>query len=303
MKKLYIILVFLLSATFMRAQQDPQYTQYMYNMNVVNPAYAGSFDGIAVGALYRSQWVGLEGAPNTGTLSISSPVGKNVGLGLSFVSDEIGPVRETNVYGDFSYTLQLGGDNRLALGIKAGATFLDVGLVDLDVIDPNDPFLEENVDTVNPNIGAGVYFYRPDTYYVSVSMPNMLNSVHIDQNGTKIGSDTQHLFVAAGYVFHLSDNFALKPNGMMKMAFDAPVSFDINANLFMYNIVEVGAGYRLDDSFSAMINFMIAPNLRIGYAYDSITSDLDVSTSASHEIFINFDFSFSKKVSRSPRYF
>ncbi len=287
----------------MRAQQDPQYTQYMYNMNVVNPAYAGSFDGIAIGALYRSQWVGLDGAPNTGTLSISSPVGKNVGLGLSFISDEIGPVRETNVYGDFSYTLQLGGDHRLALGVKAGATFLDVGLVDLDVIDPNDPFLEENIDTVNPNVGAGAYLYKPDTYYVSVSMPNMLNSVHIDQNGTKIGSDTQHLFVAAGYVFHLSDNFALKPHGMMKMAFDSPVSFDVNANLFMYNIVEIGAGYRLDDSFSAMVNFMVAPNLRIGYAYDSITSELDVTTSASHEIFINFDFSFSKKVSRSPRYF
>ncbi|WP_250433309.1 PorP/SprF family type IX secretion system membrane protein [Hanstruepera flava] len=303
MKKLYIILIFLLSASFMRAQQDPQYTQYMYNMNVVNPAYAGSFDGIAIGALYRSQWVGLDGAPNTGTLSISSPVGKNVGLGLSFISDEIGPVRETNVYGDFSYTLQLGGDHRLALGVKAGATFLDVGLVDLDVIDPNDPFLEENIDTVNPNVGAGAYLYKPDTYYVSVSMPNMLNSVHIDQNGTKIGSDTQHLFVAAGYVFHLSDNFALKPHGMMKMAFDSPVSFDVNANLFMYNIVEIGAGYRLDDSFSAMVNFMVAPNLRIGYAYDSITSELDVTTSASHEIFINFDFSFSKKVSRSPRYF
>ncbi len=287
----------------MRAQQDPQYTQYMYNMNVVNPAYAGSFDGIAIGALYRSQWVGLDGAPNTGTLSISSPVGKNVGLGLSFISDEIGPVRETNVYADFSYTLQLGGDHRLALGVKAGATFLDVGLVNLDVIDPNDPFLEENIDTVNPNVGAGAYLYKPDTYYVSVSMPNMLNSVHIDQNGTKIGSDTQHLFVAAGYVFHLSDNFALKPHGMMKMAFDSPVSFDVNANLFMYNIVEIGAGYRLDDSFSAMVNFMVAPNLRIGYAYDSITSDLDVTTSASHEIFINFDFGFSKKVSRSPRYF
>lgn len=303
MKKLYIILVFLLSATFMRAQQDPQYTQYMYNMNVINPAYAGSFDGIAIGALYRSQWVGLEGAPNTGTLSFSSPVGKNVGLGFSFIRDEVGPVRETNAYADFSYTLQLGGDNRLALGIKAGATFLDVGLVGLDVIDPNDPFLEENVDTVNPNIGAGAYFYKPNKYYVSVSMPNMLNSVHIDQNGTKIGSDTQHLFAAAGYVFTLSDNFALKPHGMMKMAFDAPVSFDANLNLFMYNLVEIGAGYRLDDSFSGMINFMVAPNLRIGYAYDSITSELDVTTSASHEIFINFDFSFSKKVSRSPRYF
>ncbi len=303
MKKIYIIIVFLLSASFMRAQQDPQYTQYMYNMNVINPAYAGSFDGVAIGALYRSQWVGLDGAPNTGTLSVSSPIGKNVGLGISFISDEIGPVRETNAYADFSYTLQLGGDTRLALGIKAGATFHDIGLVGLDVIDQNDPFLEENISSVTPNVGAGAYFYKPNIYYISVSMPNMLNSVHLDANGTKIGSETQHLFAAAGYVFQLSDDFALKPHGLIKMAFDAPASFDMNLNLFMYNIVEVGAGYRFDDSFSAMINFMVAPNLRIGYAYDSIQSELNVATSASHEIFINFDLSFSKKVSRSPRYF
>lgn len=304
MKKLYIIFAFVLSASFVQAQQDPQYTQYMYNMNVVNPAYAGSYEGIAIGALYRSQWVGLEGAPNTGTLSISAPVGKRVGLGLSFINDEVGPVRENNVYADFSYTLPLGSEHKLAFGVKAGATFHKVGLVDLAAIDNNDPFLQENVDGATPNVGAGLYLYKPDTYYVSVSMPNILNSVHLDAtNGTKVGSDTQHLFAGAGVVFKLSDEFALKPHAMMKMAFDAPISFDVNANLFMYNFVEVGVGYRLDDSFTGMINFMVSPNLRIGYAYDAIQSDLSYATTSSHEIFINFDFSFIKKVSRSPRYF
>lgn len=304
MKRLYIIFVLFLFVSQMQAQQDPQYTQYMYNMNVVNPAYAGSFDGIAIGALYRSQWVGLDGAPNTGTLSLHAPVGERVGLGISFINDEIGPVRENNAYADFSYTLPLGGDHRLALGIKAGATFHKIGLTTLAAIDPNDPFLQENVDAVTPNVGAGAYLYKPNKYYVSVSMPNMLNSVHLDAtNGTKVGSETQHLFAAAGYVFNLSDNFKLKPHGLFKMAFDAPVSFDVNANLFMYDIVEVGVGYRLEDSFSGMINFMISPNLRIGYAYDNVQSDLDIATTSSHEIFINFDFSFVKKVSRSPRYF
>ncbi|WP_417290585.1 type IX secretion system membrane protein PorP/SprF [Corallibacter sp.] len=304
MKRLYIILVLFLFASQMQAQQDPQYTQYMYNMNVVNPAYAGSFDGIAIGALYRSQWVGLDGAPNTGTLSLHAPVGERVGLGISFINDEIGPVRENNAYADFSYTLPLGGDHKLALGIKAGATFHKIGLTTLAAIDPNDPFLQENVDAVTPNVGAGAYLYKPNKYYVSVSMPNMLNSVHLDAtNGTKVGSETQHLFAAAGYVFNLSENFKLKPHGLFKMAFDAPVSFDVNANLFMYDIVEVGVGYRLEDSFSGMINFMISPNLRIGYAYDNVQSDLDIATTSSHEIFINFDFSFVKKVSRSPRYF
>lgn len=303
MKKLYIIFVFLLSASLLQAQQDPQYTQYMYNMNVVNPAYAGSYDGISIGALYRSQWVGLEGSPNTGTLAVHAPVGRKVGLGISFISDEIGPVSENNVYADFSYTLNLGTEHKLAFGIKAGATFHDIGLVDLDVIDMNDPFLQENINEVTPNIGAGFYFYKPDVYYVSVSMPNMLNSVHLDSNGNKIGSETQHLFAAAGYVFTLSDNFKLKPHGILKMAFNAPLSFDVNANLFMYNLVEIGVGYRLEDSFSGMVNFLITPGLRIGYAYDSVQSDLKVATSSSHEIFINFDIPLFKKVSRSPRYF
>ncbi|WP_452229025.1 MULTISPECIES: PorP/SprF family type IX secretion system membrane protein [unclassified Lacinutrix] len=301
MKKLYIILAFLFVVQ-MQAQQDPQYTQYMYNMNVVNPAYAGSYEGVAVGMLYRSQWVGLEGAPKTGTFAIHSPVGKKVGLGLSFISDEIGPVRETNAYADFSYTLPMGADNKLAFGLKAGATFHDIGLGSLELTDADDDLFQD-INEVTPNIGAGVYFYKPNKYYISASMPNILNATHLDANGLNIGSETQHLFAAAGYVFNLSENFKLKPHAMFKTAFDAPSSFDINANVFMYDIVEVGVGYRLEDSFSGMINFMVAPNLRIGYAYDAIQSDLNYSTSSSHEVFINFDITFAKKVSRSPRYF
>ena len=284
------------------AQQDPQYTQYMYNMNVINPAYAGSSESLSIGALYRSQWVGLEGAPKTATFSIHSPVGKQVGLGFSVINDEIGPVNETNAYVDFSYTIPFGSDHKLAFGVKTGATFHDIGLSNRTVLDQNDPLVTD-INEVTPNVGAGVYFYRPNKYYMSVSMPNMLNAVHLDAQGTKIGSEVQHLFVATGYVFSLSENFKLKPHGLLKMAFDAPVSFDINANLFMYDLVEIGAGYRLDDSFSGMVNFLISPSLRIGYAYDSVTSDLNVVTSSSHEIFINFDINFSKKVSRSPRYF
>ncbi len=301
MKKiLYLVLLVSLAV---QAQQDPQYTQYMYNMNVVNPAYAGSFDGVAVGVLYRSQWVGLEGAPTTGTLAVHSPVGKNVGLGLSVISDEVGPVNETNAYVDFSYTIPVGTSTKLAFGLKAGATFHDIGLVGLDLIDANDPFFSQNINETTPNIGAGLYFYKPNKFYISASMPNILNSVHLDTNGFNIGSETQHFFGAAGYVFDLSENFKLKPHTLVKAAFDAPISFDVNLNLFMYDFVEVGAGYRLDDAFSGMVNFLVAPNLRIGYAYDSIQSELDVVTNSSHEVFINFDINLPRKVSRSPRYF
>lgn len=171
------------------------------------------------------------------------------------------------------------------------------------MIDQNDPFFANAINETSPNIGAGVYFYKPSKYYVSVSIPNILNGVHLDANGTKIGSETEHFFAAAGYVFDLSEKFKLKPHALLKYATNAPVSYDINANVFMYDIVEVGVGYRLEDSFSGMINFQVANNLRIGYAYDAIQSDLDIVTSSSHEIFINFDLNFSTKVSRSPRYF
>ena len=305
MKNLVIILFTLLCASQVNAQQDPQYTQYMYNMNIINPAYTGSTEGLAVGALYRSQWVGLDGGPETFTFNIHSPVGKRVGLGLSIIADQIGPVKETNAYVDFSYTIPVGTVTKLAFGVKGGFTFHDIGIGEsqITLIDQGDPFFANAINETTPNIGAGVYFYKPSKYYISVSIPNILNGVHLDANGTKIGSESEHFFAAAGYVFDLSENFKLKPHTLIKYAFDAPVSYDINANVFMFDVVEVGVGYRLEDSFSGMVNFQVMDNLRIGYAYDAIQSDLDIVTSSSHEIFINFDLNFSTKVSRSPRYF
>jgi len=305
MKNLVIILFTILCALQVNAQQDPQYTQYMYNMNIINPAYTGSTEGLAVGALYRSQWVGLDGGPETFTFNIHSPVGKSVGLGLSIISDQIGPVKETNAYVDFSYTIPVGTVTKLAFGVKGGFTFHDIGIAEnqISLVDMGDPFFANAINETTPNVGAGVYFYKPSKYYISMSIPNILNGVHLDANGTKIGSESEHFFAAAGYVFDLSENFKLKPHTLIKYAFDAPMSYDINANVFMYDIVEVGVGYRLEDSFSGMINFQVANNLRIGYAYDAIQSELDIVTSSSHEIFINFDLNFSTKVSRSPRYF
>ena len=300
MKKFYIIIV-LLIATQVYGQQDPQYTQYMYNMNVINPAYAGSKENLSFGLLYRTQWTGIEGAPKTGTFFGHLPVGDKVGIGLSVISDEVGPIKETNAYADFSYTLQLGGDHRLAFGIKAGATFHDIGLAGIDLIDPNDPFFQ-NINTTTPNIGAGVFYYS-NNYYLALSVPNILNSVHLDANGNKLGSEEAHYFLTGGYVFELSPNAKLKPSFMVKSAFSAPTSFDVNLNALFYEKFEIGASYRLDDSFSGLINFAITPTVRIGYAYDSVTSDIKRYAPSSHEFLLLFDLNFPKKVSRSPRYF
>ncbi|WP_447636269.1 PorP/SprF family type IX secretion system membrane protein [Flavobacterium microcysteis] len=311
MKKIYLTLAFAFMVMVdAQAQQDPHYTQYMYNMNVMNPAYAGSKENLAVGLLYRAQWVDIEGAPKTGTLSVHSPAGKNVGLGLSAITDRIGPVDETNVYGDFSYTLNLGGEHRLALGIKAGATFHKVGLFsDIGnghVPDINDPAFRENSSNTFFNIGTG-FFYYTQKYYLALSVPNMLKSKHLDIRNDgreyQFGSETQHYFLTGGYVFDLSENTKFKPSFMVKSAFDAPTSIDASANMMFFDRFEIGATYRLDDSFGGMVNFAVTPNIRIGYAYDRIISDLKVSTQSSHEIMLLFDLNFPKKVSVSPRYF
>ncbi len=303
-KNIYII-PFLLAVFFlhdMSAQQDPQYTQYMYNMNVINPAYAGLKENLSLTALYRKQWSGLEGAPETITFSGHSPIDDNIGLGLSAIKDELGPVKETNVYVDFSYTLQVSDALKLALGLKAGATFHDVGLTGLTLQDPNDPFFSQDINNVYPNVGAGAFFYG-DNFYIGVSVPNLLNSVHIDENGLKVGSETNHYFGTAGYVFQVSENVKLKPSVMVKSAFDAPLSYDGNLNALFYEKFEIGASYRLDDSFSGLVGFQATPYLRIGYAYDHVISDLDAVANASHEVVLTFDLLFKKKSLRSPLYF
>jgi len=306
MKKLYFTaLVATLAFAEVHAQQDPHYTQYMYNMSVINPAYAGSKESISGGLLYRKQWVEIEDAPTTGTFFIHSPVGRNVGLGLSVISDKIGPVEENNVFGDFSYTLNLGGEHRLAFGLKAGVT---MHKVDFNTIYPTLPDLGDDVfGSGNPsetflNVGSGVFYYT-NKYYIAFSVPNMLKAKYLDFDGTKYGSEEMHYFLTGGYVFDLNPNLKFKPFAMVKSSFNAPVSFDVSANFLFNERFEIGGTYRREDSFGAMVNFAITPSIKVGYAYDHIISDLKVATSSSHEFILLFDIGTSKKVSQSPRYF
>ncbi len=307
MKKTYFLIALaLLTFVDVKAQQDPQYTQYMYNMSIMNPAYAGSKENMTGGVLYRKQWLDIEGAPTTGTFFINSPVGKNVGLGLSAINDKIGPVEETNLYADFSYTLNLGGDRRLAFGLKGGGTFHKVGLFsqigDGHVPDLNDPAFQQNSSKSFLNMGSG-FFYYTNKYYVAVSVPNMLKSSYLDVSGRRFGTETLHYFITGGYVFDINPDLKFKPSTMIKSALHAPVSIDLSANFLFKDKFEVGGTYRLQDSFGAMVNYAVTPNLRVGYAYDHIVSDLNITTPSSHEIMILFNLNFPKKVSQSPRYF
>lgn len=284
------------------AQQDPQYTQYMYNMSVINPAYAGTKESLSITALYRNQWTGLEGNPRTFTFSATSPLEKKMGLGLSAIKDELGPVNETNVYADFAYKLQLSNKLKLALGIKAGVSFHKVGLTNLELQDPSDPFFSKDIDNSYPNIGAGAFLYS-ENFYFGFSVPNMLSSVHLDENGIKYGSETQHYFATAGYVFELSEDFKLKPSFMLKSAFDNPVSFDVNLNALFYERFEIGVSYRLDDSFSGLLGFQITPNIWAGYAYDQVVSELNAVGPNSHEIILVFDVFLRPPATITPRFF
>ena len=306
MKKLFLVTLGIIAfSADLQAQQDPHYTQYMYNMSVMNPAYAGSKENLSMGLLYRKQWVEIEDAPTTGTFFGHAPVGKNVGMGLSFISDKIGPVEENNIYADFSYTLNLGGEHKLAFGLKTGITLHNVSLFS-DVYptlpDAGDPAFSENTSNSYFNIGSGLFYYT-NKYYLGFSVPNMIKSKHLDFNGREFGSEVSHYFVTGGYVFDISQNVKFKPFFMMKSAFEAPTSWDVSANFLFNEKFEIGGTYRLEDSFGAMVNYAITPNIKLGYAYDHIVSDLNVTTPSSHEIILLFDLNFPKKVSSSPRFF
>lgn len=311
MRYLYytIFAVLVLAGSNLYAQQDPHYTQYMYNMNVINPAYAGSKDGLSGGLLYRKQWVGITDAPATGTFSLHSPVGEKVGLGFSAIHDELGPVKKTNTYGDFSYTLQLGGEHRLALGVKAGLTFHSVDL--LSDVSPTLPgggdlAFSEDFNNTYFNVGTG-FFYYTNNYYISASIPHLLKTKHLSiresGNDVYFGEEVPHYFLTGGYVFDLNDNLKFKPHAMMQGTFNSPVSVDLSANFLLFEKFELGATYRFDDSFGGLVNLQIIPGLRAGYAYDHTFSDLKVSTYGSHEFVLLFDLGSSKRVSISPRYF
>ena len=291
-----------LSITTVFGQQDAQYTQYMYNMNILNPAYAGSRGHTSIGLLGRTQWVGISGAPRTLTLSVDSPLGKNVGLGISAISDTYGPVKEQNIFADFSYTVKMSDTGKLALGIKAGASFLDV---DLSSLNPNDPETIglEDINEVFPNIGAGAYFYT-NNFYVGLSVPNFIDSVHKkeSQGIVSTASDKMHFYLTSGYVFDISEDLKLKPSVLFKAVSGAPLSVDLSANLLLHEKLEAGLSYRFDDSVSAMVGFRVSPGIRIGYAYDYTLSNLSDYNSGSHEIILLFEILGNKKL-LSPRFF
>ncbi len=306
-----ILIAVLLVSAFSKAQQDPQFTHYMYNMNVINPAYATDREGVInVGGLYRTQWVGAVGAPKTVTAFVHSPIAKRVEMGISVVSDEIGDVvKENNLYADFAYVLPVSDKNKISFGLKAGMTFFDANFNGFQYSSSNpDPAFAENINRTFPNIGFGTYFFS-DKYYIGFSAPNLLETKHLEHQDaiSTIGAEKMHYFLTGGYVFDLNDRLKFKPAFMAKGVSGAPMAFDVTANVLVNNFFEAGVGYRLDDSFSGLVNFYITPTLRMGYSYDYTLTNLGSYNSGTHEIFLLFDLDLlnlsGKGYDKSPRFF
>ena len=306
-----ICIVLLLFLFKLQAQQDPQYTQYMYNMNVVNPAYTTNELGMLnFGTLYRTQWENAVGAPKTLTFFAHTALSEKIEMGTSIITDDIGDgsLKENNIYVDFAYILKLDEQSNLSLGLKGGITTFETNFNGFRFPEiQDDPAFNENLNNTFPNIGLGA-FYSRDKFYAGLSIPNLLTSKHLENRDgiTRIGAEAIHLFGMVGYVFDVNPNLKLKPSILTKMVTGTPITADFSFNALFNNRFEAGVSYRLEDSVNAMFNISVVPALRIGYAYDYTLSNLGSFSNGSHEIFVLFDldlWGLKKGYDKSPRFY
>lgn len=290
-----------------KAQQDPQYSMYMFNPLSINPAFAGSRDALSVTLLGRKQWVNIDGAPETGTLTAHSPLkNENIAVGLSVVYDKIGPSTTNMFYADLAYRLPLK-NSRLAFGLKGGVDMYSANFSGLIVNDNTDPLYVTPISNkIMPNFGFGVYWYSPKSY-VGLTAPKLLENTFAEGatvNGTVTNAkQNRHFFLTAGHTFDLSSTIEMVPSLMIKAVQDAPISAEINLNFLFYEKLWIGAGYRAEDAIVANVMYHFTPTFRAGYAYDYTVSDLGAYNTGSHEIMLNYDLDFLGKGFKTPRRF
>lgn len=302
--KIFVALALLLTTLNALAQQDPQYTQYMYNTMVLNPAYTGTKGYTTITGLARTQWVGFEGAPDTQSLSYETQLGfSRVGLGFNLINDEIGPSQEITFDGNLSYSLQATEKGNISFGLKLGGRLLS--------IDPNKGNAKVRNDselpTVNnkflPTIGAGIYYYT-NKLYLGASVPNFIRTQHYNDklNGGNVGKERFHVFLIGGYVFDLTETIKFKPATIVKAVYGAPLSLDVSANFLFKEKFRAGLAWRWDDSIAGLLGFQATERFFIGYSYDLTTSNYSNYNSGTHEIVLRLNF-FKDNAIVSPRFF
>lgn len=307
-----ILILFLAFSIDVNAQQDPQFTQYMYNTQVINPAYAGTADGTSFGLLYRTQWVGFEGAPRTLTFTGNSTIGTldNMGIGLTFVSETIGPAVDSNINIDYSYSIDLSYDSKLAFGLKAGVSVLDVDFTKLNIFDETDPQFQNNIDNrLQPQLGAGLYYFK-ENMYVGVSTTNFLTTNHFDESSletnefsSSVSSESVHYFLMAGYVFDINTDLRFKPATLVKAVEGAPLQWDLSANFLFKEKLTLGVAYRWSAALSALAGFQINDNMFLGVAYDYQSTDIELYSDGSYELIFRYDIFNNPERVLTPRFF
>ena len=300
--KISIIIIFLLCILgSVSAQQDPMFTQYMHNPVSINPAYAGSRGTLNAVIMNRQQWVGIDGAPKTMTLSINSPfIGYNVGIGFSLLYDEIGPTKQVGIYTDYAYHLKVTDKVKLSFGIKGGFNMYDVNtLILLGSQFENNPKVEK---MYLPNFGMGSYLYS-NRFYFGLSIPKMLQNSLSDNKNTLLNKEERHYYFTGGLMIDIFENVKFKPSFTFRMVQGAPLSSEFSGALLLHDRLWLGGMYRYAEALGAMVKFDISSQLGLGYAYDMTLSRLGNYNQGTHEVYISYDIDFRNKKILSPRYF
>ncbi len=304
-KYIYITLSFLLLTVFTKtanAQQDAMYTQYMFNALALNPAYAGSRNVISATALYRNQWTGITGAPETTTFTIDAPINdKKIGLGLQVFNDRLGITKTTGVVASGAYRIRMD-KGTLSFGLQGSVSSFRANYqnVNLDQTGTNtDAAFQDDVSNTLFNVGTGVY-YNSDKFYVGLSAPELVPN---KLASTRLSTQEIHLFLTAGIVFDLGEDYKLKPSILVKQVTGAPIEGDLNATFWIKDVIGIGAQYRTNADVSGLFEVQATPQIRIGYSYDHSITTLQNHNDGSHEIMLRYEFGYNKSKFISPRFF
>ena len=312
-KKTYILLLLAIVVNTLffnisaKAQTEPMYSQYMYNMLGVNPAYAGNREATSLNFFQRRQWVGLSGAPQTTSMSIDGASNNNkFGWGVQLYDDKLGVEKADGANLMFSTHIQISQKGVLSGGLSIGLMNYRIDLMNVQGrYTPSDPAFYSNFNKWLPDVGLGIY-YNTDKFYVGLSVPNVLKSrltaFDVMNSGIQKVNST-HLFFTLGYVFDVNDDVKIKPSTMIKAVGGAPIELDLNTNLWLKDFIGIGCSYRTGDAIVAMAEAQINENLRFGYAYDMTISPLKYYNDGSHEIMIRYEFGKDKSKVKSTRYF
>jgi type IX secretion system PorP/SprF family membrane protein len=307
-KKIILIAAVLLGSNIVvKAQYDPLFTQYMFNEMFINPAYAGSRDAISSTALYRDQWVGIEGAPKTETVTIHGPLSnKRVGLGLALMNETIGVEHKVGLFGTYAYRIMTSDEGRLAFGLQGGMINLKENYLDVVTHDKGDEQFSQNVQSFVPNAGFGIY-YNTTKFYAGFSVPRLIDNYIDPSNGleirNKLNTKNWHYFLSSGYIFDVNEHVKLKPMCMIRASDGAPVQVDLTLAALFKETFWFGSTYRSGDAVAIFMQVNLTKQLRLGYSYDYTLTKLNNYGSGSHEITLGYDIPLVKTGVLTPRYF